>query len=125
MLIPALDLCRQPGLVKSSWRERSPDRETTASPGKWRTSKVETERVYCLLIYSPAARLGLPTDFMCNNDTFQVVLDRVIGAGIQSHTIIDNVGQLVREEAETLRRHREKRNTGEISNRMNWDSYQR
>ena len=76
-------------------------------------------------ICSPAARLGLPTDIMCNNETFQAVLDRVGGAGIQSHIIIDNVGQLVREEAESLRQHREKRNTGEISNRMNWDSYQR
>ena len=83
----------------------------------------QRERVYCLLIYSPAARLGLPTDFMCNNDTFQVVLDRVGGAGIQSHTIIDNVGQLVRQEAETIRRYRERRNTEERS--MNWDIYQR
>ena len=62
---------------------------------------------------------------MCNNDTFQVMKDRMTGAGIQTHTIIDNVGQLVREEAETGRIHREKRNTDEKPNQMNWDTYQR
>ena len=51
------------------------------------------------------------------------MLERVRGAGIQSHTIIDNVGQLVRQEAETIRRYRERRNTEERS--MNWDIYQR
>ena len=63
---------------------------------------------------------------MCNNETFQVMVDRVNGAGIQTDTIIGNVGHLVREEAETLSRHREKRNTEEErSSRMNWDTYQR
>ena len=62
---------------------------------------------------------------MCNNATFQVMLDRVSRAGIKTDTIIDNVGKLVREEADTLRRHREKRNTEERANRMNWDTYQR
>ena len=63
---------------------------------------------------------------MCNNATFQGMLDRVTEAGIQADTIIDNVGHLVREEAETSRRHREKRNTEEErSSRMNWDTYQR
>ena len=71
-----------------------------------------------------AARLGLPTDIMCNNHTFQLMLDRVSGAGIQSHTIIDNVGKLVREEAETSRAHREKRRSDRESG-MNWDTYQR
>ena len=51
LLNPAIDLSRPPRLVKSSWRENWPDRETTVSPGKWRTSKVERERetVQCLL----------------------------------------------------------------------------
>ena len=62
---------------------------------------------------------------MCNNETFQLMLDRVNGAGIQTDTIIGNVGHLVREEAETLSRHREKINTEERANRMNWDTYQR
>ena len=59
----------------------------------------------------------------CGPVCFQVMLQRVRGAGIQSHTIIDNVGQLVRQEAETIRRYRERRNTEERS--MNWDIYQR
>ena len=54
---------------------------------------------------------------MCSNSSYQAVLDRVAGAGIQTTTIIENVGHLVREEAKT----RVKRQTG----RMNWDSYQR
>lgn len=62
---------------------------------------------------------------MCSNATASLMLDRLAGAGIQSHTIIDNVGHLVREEAETNRRHREKRNTEGNSVRMNWDTYQR
>ena len=78
-----------------------------------------------LTILCPGARLGLPTDIMCHNDTATLVLDRLVGAGIQSHTIIDNVGHLVRQEAETIRQHREKRNTEERSVRMNWDTYQR
>ena len=61
---------------------------------------------------------------MCNNHTAQLMLDRVSGAGIQSHTIIDNVGKLVREEAETSRAHREKRRSDRESG-MNWDTYQR
>ena len=62
---------------------------------------------------------------MCNNETFNLMMDRVTEAGIQTETIIDNVGRLVREEAETSRLHREKRDTEEKSNRMNWDTYQR
>ena len=62
---------------------------------------------------------------MCNNNTFHLMMDRVNGAGIKTDTIIDNVGRLVREEAETSRLHREKRNTDEKSTKMNWDTYQR
>ena len=44
------------------------------------------------------------------------------GAGIQVHTIIEDVGQLIREETE---RTRVKRDTEGERNRMNWESYQR
>ena len=59
---------------------------------------------------------------MCSNTSHQEVLDRVAGAGIQVHTIIEDVGQLIREETE---RTRVKRDTEGERNRMNWESYQR
>ena len=83
------------------------------------------QSVYCRDIRYLAARLGLPTDFMCNNQTYNLMMARLNRAGIPTNTIIDNVGQLVREEAETSRIHREKRNTYEQSNMMSWDTYQR
>ena len=69
-----------------------------------------------------AARLGLPSDIMCNNQTYQLMLDRMTKAGIKTNTIIEDVGQLIREETE---RTRVKRDTEGERNRMNWDSYQR
>ena len=72
-----------------------------------------------------AARLGLPSDIMCNNQTYQLMLDRMTKAGIKTNTIIEDVGQLVREEAETIRVHREKRSAEEHLDRMSWDTYQR
>ena len=59
---------------------------------------------------------------MCSNSTYQRLMDRVSAAGIEVRTIIDNVGQLVREETENIRA---KRETDERSISMNWDSYQR
>ena len=55
---------------------------------------------------------------MCSNNSYQQVVDRVAGAGIQVTTIIEDVGQLIREETERSRVKRE-------TSRMSWDSYQR
>ena len=52
---------------------------------------------------------------MCSNSTYQRLMDRVSAAGIEVRTIIDNVGQLVREETENIRA---KRETDERSNRL-------
>ena len=67
-------------------------------------------------------RLGLPTDIMGSNSSSQSLMDRVNKAGIEVSSIIDNVGQLVREQTENTR---VKRETDEMQNRMNWANYQR
>ena len=56
---------------------------------------------------------------MCSNESYSGIKDRVGDAGIQVDTVIENVGELIREGEEESRR--VKRRVA----RMNWDKYQR
>ena len=56
---------------------------------------------------------------MCSNESYSGIKDRVGAAGIQVDTVIENVGELIREGEEETRR--VKRQVPS----MNWDTYQR
>ncbi len=56
---------------------------------------------------------------MCSNKSYSDVKGRVEDAGIEVDTVIENVGDLIREGEEQTRR--VKRQVAS----MNWDSYQR
>ena len=69
--------------------------------------------------------LGLPTDFMCNKQTYQLMMDRLNKAGISTHIIIDNVAKLVREEAENMKEQEAENKKDGHSISMSWDTYHR
>ena len=56
---------------------------------------------------------------MCSNKTYSGVKSRVKDAGIEVDTVIENVGDLIKEGEEETRRVKR-----QVSS-MNWDSYQR
>ena len=60
---------------------------------------------------------------MCSNESYSGIKDRVGDAGIQVDTVIENVGELIREGEEETRR--VKRRVKRRVARMNWDTYQR
>ena len=64
-------------------------------------------------------RIGFPTFVMCSNKTYSGVESRVKDAGIEVDTVIENVGDLIKEGEEETRRVKR-----QVSS-MNWDSYQR
>ena len=64
-------------------------------------------------------RIGFPTFVMCSNKTYSGVKGRVEDAGIEVDTVIENVGDLIKEGEEETRRVKR-----QVSS-MNWDSYQR
>ena len=87
--------------------------------------KLRQSFVFTISCLTPS--LGLPTDIMCNNQTYQLMMDRLNKArtGIKTHIIIDNVGKLVRAEAENIERNREKKKKDGQSFSMSWDTYHR
>ena len=56
---------------------------------------------------------------MCSNKTYSGVKSRVKDAGIEVDTVIENVGDLIKEGEDETRRVKR-----QVSS-MNWDSYQR
>ena len=64
-------------------------------------------------------RIGFPTFVLCSNKTYSGVKSRVKDAGIKVDTVIENVGDLIKEGEEETRRVKR-----QVSS-MNWDSYQR
>ena len=64
-------------------------------------------------------RIGFPTFVMCSNKTYSEVKSRVEDAGIEVDTVIENVGDLIKEGEDETRRVKR-----QVSS-MNWDSYQR
>ena len=64
-------------------------------------------------------RIGFPTFVMCSNKTYPGAKGRVEDAGIEVNTVIENVGDLIKEGEEETRRVKR-----QVSS-MSWDSYQR
>jgi len=80
--------------------------------------EVEREGALCEVVKSPH-KLGLPSDFMCHNSVAEQVLTRMRRAGVSVDTMIENVGDLIKEREEEHMRN--KRQTED----MDWENYQR
>ena len=75
---------------------------------------------FCQIVCDPnCQRIGFPTFVMCSNKSYSGIKDRVEDAGIEVDTVIENVGDLIRNGEEETRR--VKRQVAS----MNWDTYQR
>ena len=85
--------------------------------------KLRQSFVFTISCLTPS--LGLPTDIMCNNQTYQLMMDRLNKAGISTHIIIDNVAKLVREEAENMKEQEAENKKDGQSISMSWDTYHR
>ena len=85
--------------------------------------KLRQSFVFTISCLTPS--LGLPTDIMCNNQTYQLMMDRLNKAGISTHIIIDNVAKLVREEAENMKEQEAENKKDGHSISMSWDTYHR
>jgi len=70
-------------------------------------------------VWKAPQKIGFPTFVMCSNKSYSGLKERVEDAGIEVDTVIENVGDLIRNGEEETRR--VKRQVAS----MNWDSYQR
>ena len=83
-------------------------------------SSTKVDISFCQIVCDPSfPRIGFPTFVMCSNKSYSGLKERVEDAGIEVDTVIENVGDLIRNGEEETRR--VKRQVAS----MNWDSYQR
>ena len=83
-------------------------------------SSAKVDISFCQIVCDPnCQRIGFPTFVMCSNKSYSGIKDRVEDAGIEVDTVIENVGDLIRNGEEETRRLKR-----QVAS-MNWDTYQR